>query len=56
MQLEMNIQDLYSYPIIQTDMYLMIHKSVKNNRQIIGKLDISYSVLYPNNVDAETVN
>jgi polar amino acid transport system substrate-binding protein len=56
MQLEMNIQDLYSYPIIQTDMYLMIHKSVKNSRQIMDKLDISYSALYPNNVDAETVN
>lgn len=62
MQLEMNIQDLHSYPMIQTDMYLMIHKSVKNSRQIMDKLNLSYSVLYLNNVnvnvnvDAETVN
>lgn len=49
MQLEMNIQDLHSYPIIQTDMRLLINKSVKNSRQIMDKLELAYSELYPNN-------
>jgi polar amino acid transport system substrate-binding protein len=54
MQLEMNIQNLHSYPIIQTDMYLMINKSVKNSRQIMDKLEASYLALYPNNGDGKT--
>lgn len=47
-QLEMNIQGLNSFPIIQTDMYLMINKSVKNSRQIMDRLETSYSVLNAN--------
>lgn len=50
-QLEMNIQGLNSYPIIQTDMYLIINKSVKNSRQIMDKLENSYSALYANSQD-----
>ncbi|MFQ3191960.1 MAG: hypothetical protein ACI936_003111 [Paraglaciecola sp.] len=41
MQLDMNIQDLHMYPIIQTDVYLKTDKLIKNSRQIIGKLDIT---------------
>jgi hypothetical protein len=50
-QLEMNIQGLNSYPIIQTDMYLIINKSVNNSRQIMDKLENSYSALYANSQD-----
>jgi polar amino acid transport system substrate-binding protein len=56
MQLEMNIQDLHSYPLIQTDMYLIINKSVKNSRQIMDKLEVSYAALYSSKVGGETVN
>jgi polar amino acid transport system substrate-binding protein len=56
MQLEMNIQNLHSYPIIKTDMHLIINKSVKNGRQIMDKLEASYLALYPNNVVGVTVN
>jgi hypothetical protein len=55
MQLEMNIQDLHSYPIIQTDMYLMINKSVKDSREIMDKLELAYSELYPNNINEITI-
>ena len=48
MQLEMNIQDLHSHPVKQTDLYLIINKSVKNSRQIMNKLEFSFAVLYPN--------
>jgi len=56
MQLEMNIQDLNSYPMIQNDMYLIINKSVKNSRQIMDRLEASYLAIYLNNVDVETDN
>ncbi len=50
-QLEMNIQELNSFPLIQTDMYLIINKSVKNSRQIMDKLETSYSTLNANKLN-----
>ena len=50
-QLEMNIQNLHSHPIDQSEIYLIIHKSVKNSRQIMDKLEQAYSELYPSSVD-----
>ena len=55
-QLEMNIQDLNSYPMIQNEMYLIINKSVKNSRKIMDKLEVSYSAIYSNNINGETDN
>jgi hypothetical protein len=51
MRLEMNVQDLHSYPILQTDIHLFINKSVKNSRQIMDKLELAYSELYLHSVD-----
>jgi polar amino acid transport system substrate-binding protein len=56
MQLEMKIQDLHSYPIIQTDMYLILNKSVRNSRQIMNKLELAYSELYTQTVDSVSAN
>jgi hypothetical protein len=52
MQLEMNIQDLHSYPLQQTNMYIVINKSVKNSRQIMDKLEASYAAIYLNNLNS----
>lgn len=46
MQLEMNVQHLNSYPMLQTDNHLFINKSVKNSREIMDKLEQAYSELY----------
>jgi polar amino acid transport system substrate-binding protein len=50
---EMDIQNLNSQTITQTDIYLVLNKSVKNSRQIMDKLDASFSVLYQNNADRD---
>jgi polar amino acid transport system substrate-binding protein len=51
MQLEMNIQNLNSYPMLQTNNYLFINKSVKNSRKMMDKLEASFLALYPKDLD-----
>lgn len=51
MQLEMNVQNLNSRLLLQTDNHLFINKSVKNSRQIMDKLERAYSELYLQAVD-----
>jgi hypothetical protein len=46
MQLEMNVQNLNSPPLLKTASHLFINKSVKNSRQIMDKLETAYSELY----------
>jgi polar amino acid transport system substrate-binding protein len=55
MQLEMNVQNLNSYPLLQTNNHLFINKSVKNSRQIMDKLEQAYFELYIRPFDDDSV-
>lgn len=54
MQLEMNILNLNSHSLLQTDNHLFINKSVKSSRQIMDKLEQAYSELYLQSADGAT--
>jgi polar amino acid transport system substrate-binding protein len=49
-QLQMNVENLHSFPLNEIKMYFYIHKSIKNSRQVMDRLDKSHAELYPNHV------
>jgi polar amino acid transport system substrate-binding protein len=56
MQLDMAIQNLHSYPMLQTDVHLFINKSVLNSRHIMDKLERAYAKLYLQPLETSVVN